>query len=227
MCLKEIHYSDDILEEENIELDIKDFPDIEKILSHAESPKKENKFKLVTRRIDTGRIRHKNVRNLEVYTSLLKNMKTNLEVQSRCGVIIYTHQDEKTYFCLGVDTAYGDLTDFGGGTKKTETPAEGALRELEEESQGIFGKITPSEVSDSMCFYTNNMLIMFVKRDVNPEKIKTKFHKKVAGRETPEVSDVHWIEKEDFIDSINGRGKRIYSRVRKILGKVTDIISAM
>jgi len=216
-------------EDDNIELDISEFKDIEEILKSDEeqnSPKKkESKYTLITRRIDVNRIRHKTAKNLEVYTSLVKNIKMEMENPIRCGVIIYTHYKGKTYFCLGVDSAYGDLTDFGGGVRKSETIVEGGLRELKEESRGVFGEILSEELDNCMAFYTNNMMIVFIKRNVNIDECREKFKKEALVDE--EVSDICWLEKGDFLNSISGKGRRIYSRVKKILFKVSDIISAM
>ena len=216
---------------DDLNFDISDFKDIEDILNDSDSDnnseEKTNKYHLITRRIDSNKIRHKTAKALEVYTSSVKNVRMSLETPVRCGVIVYTRYKGKTYFCLGVDSVYGDLTDFGGGIKKNETVIEGGLRELQEESQGIFGKISVTEIRDCMTFYTNNMMIIFVKRQVNMEQISQVFKEKISEDKNIEVKDITWIEKQDFIDSIFGKGKRIYSRVRKILYKVSDIISAM
>ena len=223
-------------DESDLNFEIEDFKDIEEILNDntddenekSESPKKsESKYSLITRRIDCNRIRHKTVKNIEVYTSLLKNVKIELENPVRCGAIIYTQYKGKTYFWLGVDSSYGDLTDFSGGIKKDETPIQGGLRELKEESQNVFGDIDEKDIQDCTTFYTKNMMIIFIERNVDMEKVKFKFQEKIFGKTNVEVSNICWVEKEDFLNSINGKGKRIYSRVRKILSKVTDIISAM
>ena len=197
------------------------------INNDEEPKKKESKYSLITKRIDSSRIRHKTVKNVEVYTSLLKNVKLELENPTRCGAIVYTHHKGKTYFCLGVDSSYGDLTDFSGGIKKGETVFDGGLRELKEESQGVFGEIKKEDIQDCMTFYSKNMVIIFIEKNVDMEDIKREFLERVKGKTELEVSNIFWIEKQDFINSINGKGKRIYSRVRKILSKVPDIISAI
>jgi hypothetical protein len=235
-------------EEEDINLNIEDFKQIEEILRDDDDDeifndenidkdekyrKKDSKYKLITRRIDVNRIRHKTAKNMEVYTSILKHVKMESEGEPiRSGVIVYTHYKGKTYFCLGIDSAYGDLTDFAGGVKKDETVIEGGLRELEEESQGIFGKITPSEVQNCTTFYSSNMLIIFIRRDVDMEKIKRDFLSRVNKKEPNtnkeiEVSNIVWLESKDFLDSINSKGRRLYSRVRRILYKVIDIVAAL
>ena len=214
---------------------------IEKILEESEeeiSPPQISKYKLITKRIDVPKIRHKIDSNSEIHTSVCKNVKIKNETPIRSGAIIYTHYQGKTYFCLGVDTNYGDLTDFAGGVKKDEMMMEngmiiGGLRELEEESLGVFGKLSFEDVANQLSFYSSNMLIMFIKLNVNMVNVKKEFSEKAAkvGEFTPnkelEVSDIEWVEKSEFLDSISGRGKRLYSRVRKILSKVVDIISAL
>lgn len=215
---------------------------IEKILQESEDEPENistGKYKLITRRIDASKIRHKIDENYEIHTSICKNVKMSIENPVRSGAIIYTHHQGKTYFCLGVDSNYGDLTDFAGGVKKDEMVMEngiiiGGLRELEEESLGVFGKLSFNDVANQLSFYSSNMLIMFIKINTNKDKIKRDFFEKATGvvgefvtNKELEVSDIHWIEKSDFLESISGRGNRLYSRVRKILSKVTEIISAL
>lgn len=239
MCLKKLYQIDDT--EENLDFDIEDFKDIQEILKDDDeeysnymlndsSPepikfevlsKKDSKYELVTRRIDSGRIRHKTIKNIDVYTSQIKNVKMTMETPSRSGVIIYTHFKGKTYFCLGVDSNFGDLTDFGGGMKKNETFINCGLRELEEESKGVFGEIKEEEIQSNMGVYSKNMMIMFIYRNVDMVKTKKDF------KPNNEVSNIEWIETKDFIDIISGKGKRMYSRVRRVLQKVTDIICAL
>ena len=245
-------------EDSNIEIDISEFRDIESILDSTESSdedeiereeqkerekeiqqnvelpkfprclKRANRYKLVTRRIDNGRIRHKSVKNMEVFTSALKNVKMTGDGPIRSGAIIYTHFQGKTYFALGQDSVYGDLTDFSGGKKQGESIIEGGLRELEEESLGVFNKICVSDVKDCMGFYTNNMLIMFIHLDVNMQRIVQEFDRRLGEKsesENLEVNQIVWVEKSDFLNIIEGKGRRLYSRVRRLLSKVTDIIA--
>ena len=249
--------------EEDIEMDIAEFRDIESILDSTESDdeeereekeerekeeekekeiqnqesllpkfpraiKRANRYKLVTRRIDNGRIRHKSGKNVEVFTSTLKNVKLSSEGPIRSGAIIYTHFQGKTYFALGQDSFYSDLTDFSGGKKQGESIIEGGLRELEEESLGVFGKISVTDVKECMGFHTNNMLIMFIHLDVNMQRIVEEFDKRLGEKgenENLEVNQIVWVEKSDFLNIIEGKGRRLYSRVRRLLSKVTDIIS--
>ena len=248
----------DETEEENIDIDISHFKDIEAILNSEdeeegqeqekiqkevledssdeefkklypflEKKRKESRYKLVTRRIDNNRIRHKSVKNIEVFTSAIKNVKMDSDGPIRSGAIIYTHFQGKTYFALGQDSVYGDLTDFSGGKKQNETIIEGGLRELEEESLGVFGKMGVADVKESTGFYSNNMLIMFIHLNVNMQDIVKEFNVRLANKGSVEVNGILWLEKRDFIDCINGKGRRLYSRVRRVLSKVVDILAVI
>ena len=248
----------DETEEENIDIDISHFKDIEAILNSEnsedeeekphiqkevlddssdeefkklypflEKKRKESRYKLVTRRIDNNRIRHKSVKNIEVFTSAIKNVKMDADGPIRSGAIIYTHFQGKTYFALGQDSVYGDLTDFSGGKKQNETIIEGGLRELEEESLGVFGKMGVTDVKESSGFYSNNMLIMFIHLNVNMQDIVKEFNTRLVNKTNVEVNGIIWLEKRDFIDTINGKGRRLYSRVRRVLSKVVDILAVI
>jgi hypothetical protein len=205
--------------------------------TQSNTPNEKNKYKLITKRIDSNRIRHKCRKEIEVFTSLLKDMKTDIDKESpfRSGAIIYTHHKGKTYFCLGVDSCYGDLTDFAGGVKKEENIVDGGLRELKEESQGVFGDLSYEDVKECLTIYTNNMMIIFIRRDIDMDKIKRDFNYKVSSRSRPslnssddiEVSNVIWLESKEFLEAISGKGRRMYVRIKKLLSKVTHILQAL
>jgi hypothetical protein len=184
-----------------------------------------NPFKLITRRIDSTKIRTNQKRDTEVTTSITRDIDIGKDIGVRAGAIIYTKDGDKTFFCLGVDTQSGDLTDFGGGVKKGETVVEGGLRELKEESLGVFGDIDTSEVKDTVTFHCSNMAIMFIPLKIDRLEISEKFRERVKTRQTPEVCDILWLSTEELMESIHGRGKKLYIRVRRLLNKVTNTIN--
>ena len=196
----------------------------EKSLSYNEEP---NPYRRITRRIDSMRIRHNQKRDLDVNISFAKDMNVNKEIAVRAGAIIYTHKNGETLFCLGIDTHSGNITDFGGGVKKEETIIEGGLRELEEESQSVFGTLTPKDVEDSVIFHCYNMAIMFIPMDVDPTSISNTFKKNVANCPEPEVCGIVWLTTKELLESIHGRGNKMYVRVRRLLNKVTTTISEL
>ena len=189
------------------------------------SSESSNPYKRITRRIDSVKIRNNQKKDIEVTVSETMDLSMNRDTPIRAGAIIYTKKDEETYFCLGVDTQSGNLTDFGGGVKKDECVLDGALRELAEESLDIFGVIYKDDINKSTTFHTSNMAIVFIPLDVNMEEIHEGFQEKLREKENPEVCDIVWLDKNDFLESIHGRGLKMYIRVRKLLAKVTSSIS--
>lgn len=185
-----------------------------------------NPYRRITKRIDSTKIRSNQKRDIEVNTSYTQELNVTKDVGFRAGAIIYTKINGQCYFCLGIDTQSGNLTDFGGGVKKGETIIEGGLRELEEESQGVFGKIDPVDIVDTLTFNTYNMSITFIPLNVKPDEITTIFNEKISSQEKTEVCNIIWLTKDELLECIHGRGKKkLYVRVRKLLAKVTSIIS--
>lgn len=185
----------------------------------------DNPYMLITRRIDSGKIRRKNRKDLKVCTRKASDIRLNSDNPNRSGAIIYTNINGDVRFCLGVDTQSGDLTDFGGGIKKGESVIEGGLRELKEESQGVFGYIDPDHIADCISIHSHNMAIMFIPLQVNPYEISQKFIHRINKKKNPEVSSIMWLNMDEFFESIHGRGRRIYSRVRRLLSKAIPTIN--
>jgi len=145
----------------------------------------------------------------------LKNIKP-----SRSGVIIYTVQSNKTYFILGLDTKSGDITDFGGGVSlKKETVLSGGLRELEEESLGIFGQISVDEINNCLAIYDNENIIMFIRLNIDINGKYQEFLTRIKGMNNPEVKDLRFYDKKSFINLVEGNmvGNIMYDRIRNLL----------
>ena len=203
-------------------------------MKSASYDKNENRYKLIKKRIDQNKIRYKQRKEIDVNFNIISKIDyTQFKPHVRSGAIVYTHHKGKTYFCLGIDSEYGDLTDFGGGVKKDENIIEGGLRELEEESQGIFGKFIYNHVKDSLAVYSNNMLIMFIKSDINMDESKMVFNNRIMDKinKNPEtnleVSNILWLSCDEFIECIEGFGLRIYVRVSKMLDKIKENIKSL
>ena len=186
-----------------------------------------NPYKLITRRIDSMKIRNNHKKDLEVTTTRTKDMDVIRDIAVRAGAVIYTKEGDKTFFCFGIDTQSGNLTDFGGGVKKGETIVEGGLRELHEESLNVFSSITQENMEKSITFHCFNMAIMFIPMEVDRSVIEQQFKEKVNSRPFPEVCDVVWLTTDEVLESIHGRGKKLYIRVRRLLSKVTNSIAEL
>ena len=138
----------------------------------------------------------------------------------RCGAIIYKLTDQGLKFALGIDTVFNEYTDFGGGVKKEDlTVIEGGLRELTEESIGIFGLINSDELENFLALYTTRTMIMFIKTDIDETRISKLFNERVKYIEEPEVNGITWLTTSEFISLLEGnvvQGRKIFKRIRDI-----------
>lgn len=139
--------------------------------------------------------------------------------QTRSGVIIYTIYNNTLQFILGIDTKSGNITDFGGGSKVNENVIETGLRELTEESLGVFGNITRDEIKDHIIVYNSNMAILFIHLNIE-KNVFTEFEKRKNLMPYTEVNMMIRLTEDQLCNIINGKkigGRVMYSKVRNFL----------
>lgn len=133
----------------------------------------------------------------------LSNYKIN-----RCGIMIYCMERGKLYFMLAKDSVTKELGDLGGGVKKYEKPLTAGLRELHEESRGIFSELyrTETDLYPFITLVMDNMAIIFV--PIPPVWINSARQKFLdsssysSSKSSQEICDLVWICIEDFNDLI-------------------------
>ena len=151
----------------------------------------------------------------------------------RAGVIIYTKINGVKHFCLGVDSKYGTLTDFGGGVKNCETFTQAAARELKEESLSVFN-FKPSDIYKySDIVYDKNMAIMFLRVKISDiSKSVIQFHKRLNRCNHSENSSIMWINESIFVELVRtGREVKnsnyIYPAIYKPVCDLLRSVSSM
>lgn len=88
---------------------------------------------------------------------------SNVKDVTRSGVIPYTWCAGHLWFLLGIDKKTRDLSDFGGGRKKKETPIEAAYREFNEETCNMFATvISKDDLARSIALQGTGNAIFFV-----------------------------------------------------------------
>lgn len=156
----------------------------------------------------------------------IKDIDLNKIKPSRSGAIIYTVYKNRLYFILGEDTPTGEITDFAGGVSfKKENFLDGGLRELTEESLGIFGEISADEIKNFLAVYDENTIILFIRLDIDIIAKHKEFKERVKCVINPEVKDLKILDKQNFIALC--RGDKIcntvmYDRVRTLLSTAKD-----
>lgn len=91
-------------------------------------------------------------------------LKTN-PFFKRAGIIPYYKSKSGIHYALFIDATYNQLTDGGGTIKYLENPIHAAVRELYEESFGVFDfrseYLTNQIIEHSQCIYTDEILCIF------------------------------------------------------------------
>jgi len=159
----------------------------------------------------------------EVKVANVGNIRWEFQRQLRGGVIPYTICNDTKYYCMGIDHNHQEITDFGGGIKLKECKFKGALREFKEESLEVFNisNINVEAIKHEMVFYTNSMLILFIKFDCDMKEIIRQFDENAKKEQKLEVSRVVWLTEKDLFDIIlnqaNVIGLNMYTKVQKFL----------
>lgn len=141
-------------------------------------------------------------------------------------------------FLLGVHRSTGDISDFGGGIKKTERDPIGALRELSEETKGIFnGYISVNDLVTYVATvrergwttrnegYDGGMVTFFAPVGNEwLEKAPRLFNEsEKSGKGHDEISELIWISETEFwnlvkgfsINTSDGVPRKLWGRLQK------------
>lgn len=161
-----------------------------------------------------------------VNITTVKNLDKSLKI-ARAGFILYTVHNQRLYIGLGVDAKNHELTDFAGHViyKIGESVVNGALRELKEETLGIFSPITSKDIENCLTIYDNNNLVIFMHININPEMVSEEFNEKyqLSADYKPEVCAITWLTLQEFDDAIKNDNGILYQRVQKFLKSAGNI----
>ena len=151
----------------------------------------------------------------------IKNFNLSLRPQ-RAGVIIYTIVNNVYYFGFGVDSEYGELTDFGGHVNygKDKNAINGALREFREES--LIFNYQYKDLLNELIIYDDKNAVLFINVNQSPESITEQFHKKLKMAKKPEVNDIKWLSLDELKIQLNKSHGLIYNRVKTVLFNAGD-----
>lgn len=147
----------------------------------------------------------------------LSNIKTQ-----RASVIPYTIRDGVMYYLLGVHSETGDITDFGGGVKKSENSLYSAAREWKEETKGVFGSdlYNINNMLLNVAVYDKNMALLFV--PINNKWIDTAnftFQSITPlKKDNQEISSLRWYTHTQFMNLLKHRS-RLWDRIRRFYVK--------
>jgi hypothetical protein len=155
--------------------------------------------------------------------------KSLLPTNKRAGVIPYTVFQGRLFFLLGVDRKTNEYTDFGGGCKNNETLLDGAWREFQEETCGVFSMFDKSCLTTSIavCNETKDSAIFFVEvpyvlLDIAPPLFMNIQKENILNKKCLENVSIQWIDDEDFRDMAFKNSKLMWVRINKFLSEHTE-----
>lgn len=173
---------------------------------------------------------HSRISNDMVIKTTVKNLDKENVKPKRAGVILYTVYNTATYFGFGLDSVSHDLTDFAGHIdyELDKNVIDGALREFNEETLGIFDNVTSDVVADCPVIYDKQNLLIFVHVDIHPNiissKLNSKFKQEIEKdpKIMPEVCGITWLSFLDLQSCINTNKKVLFFKVKNLLKKAGD-----
>jgi hypothetical protein len=87
---------------------------------------------------------------------------------TRVSIVPYYTRKYVNYYYLGIDTKYWSTCDLGGLCSKDENFVIGAIRELKEETLGVFNITNAQHIIDnSTCIYDSEVMIIFQKINID------------------------------------------------------------
>jgi hypothetical protein len=140
----------------------------------------------------------------------------------RCGIIPYTIYNDKKYFCMGVDSKFGTLTDFGGSSLEYETFISTMSRKLNEESLSIFNFTPDVLFNNTRSLYDENHIISLLHISADMSNICKAFFTKYENLTLCRNSSIMWIDENIFHDLVKtGKSIRrndvLYPSIYKII----------
>lgn len=151
---------------------------------------------------------------------LVKELNLETFKPSRGGVILYTVKNGKLLFGFGLDDKYGELTDFSGGIsyKKDDNAVIGSLRELREESLGLYD-VSFEQVQNAHVLYDKYHLVLFLYTNDDPKEVVGDFRERHQQAKKSELKDIVWITEDELRKAIRMKSSYIYIRLLNFLAK--------
>ncbi len=156
---------------------------------------------------------------------LIRNKIFDEEIE-RCGIIPYVIIDDVVCFCLAKDKKSRELGDFGGHTQHNENALQTGLRELREESRGVFDFKCKKVRNIIYPFTYNKMTIFFVKIDKEDamKAVSTFRKRKSRCKEEDEICDIRWVDEDTFKDLVKNKDSRLWNKIKEFINNCcTDI----
>lgn len=148
---------------------------------------------------------------------------------TRAGCILYTKVRGYLMFGFGVDKTYQQLTSFSGGYgMKDQNVLTAALRELCEETMGLYCDIDSKQIENNLVLYDKYQVTIFLQTLPDIDDITNQFRGfKSRYRNKIEIDDIEWMTEDVVKLYIKQKLPGMYKRVRDFLEKAGDFYSLL
>lgn len=136
----------------------------------------------------------------DIIKESILSLKSRNKKFIRAGAVPFFQIESDIWYALFINAQYNQLTDAGGGIKVGENPIKTALRELSEESNGIFSF---DDFDDTdIVIYNNRVLEVFKKVDVRTKEqmieeqneYRRRYEEKILSKQRGEAYNKYMIE---------------------------------
>jgi len=139
----------------------------------------------------------------------------------RAGIVLFTKYKKSIWFGMGIDRNSGDISDFGGHRIHNDSDIiETAIREFDEETLGVCGKIKKENIKNCYCIFDRHTMIIFYPTQIDIKNSIINFKNTVYDK--TEMSGLIWIKYDkmkSILDNPETSTHKMYSRIRKIFCK--------
>jgi hypothetical protein len=135
----------------------------------------------------------------EVTTCFTKTKNIPLSKKfNRIIIIPYIIDSDKKYFCMGIDSKYGNLIDFGGPILPGENFIKTIQRNLKCESLNMFDLSEEYVCNNSYSLYDNVQILCLIKVEANMSNICKTFFDKNSLKMMITKSSLLWVPEQIF-----------------------------
>lgn len=146
----------------------------------------------------------------------------------RAGGILLIKNEQGAHYFMGRDRKFQEFTDFGGGIsyKRDRNPLNAALREIYEESLGVFNikpDLSNINVQESLVAYNSRIVVFLFVMEGDSSQYISDFEERVARFDNSEVDQIVMFDPFEIRMLVRGtlvhqnRVVRIYGRIRNIV----------
>lgn len=124
----------------------------------------------------------------------------------RAGIIPFINSEGIIIYAFGIGNIIGDICDFGGHREAIDTDLlDTAIREYEEESLNIFGRLTREMLQDCEVLEGIDTMEILVPITGMPYSYTTDFLNLIGDNTDHEIQNIVWLTKQQLLTIVDAQ----------------------